>query len=233
MKLSIIIPALNEEAEIGRLIRYLKENSSPENIAEIIVADGNSDDRTAEIVVAEGGRIVSIPIRKKSVQMNRAAREAIGEGLYFLHADSYPPPGFDAEVLAAMRGTKPAGCYRLTFDVRNRFLDSFCWFTRFKGNFFRGGDQSLFISKTLFESIGGFNEEMTWMEDVEIFVRIKKHTSIQVLPRAVKTSTRKYHKNGFFRLQFLFALIQLLYYTGFSQVGITNFYNRYIKWYQK
>ena len=96
--LSIIIPVLNEATTIKNLLDFLSENSSGENEIEIIVVDGGSSDGTQQIIktfTETTGSVSFLTSEKgRAKQMNKGSREASGEILYFLHADSFPPKKF-------------------------------------------------------------------------------------------------------------------------------------------
>ena len=81
--ISIIIPILNEEATIGKLLDHLIENSSEENIADIIVIDGGSSDNS-ESIVKQYEDITFIKSDKgRAKQMNAGAKFAKGNIFYF------------------------------------------------------------------------------------------------------------------------------------------------------
>ncbi len=222
--LSIIIPTLNEGATLDYFLTELKVNTSSNFFFEIIIADGHSHDDTQAIAQRHGAKLVlSTPSR--AIQMNAGAKKSEGDMLFFLHADSLPPKNFDQ--LIRESGAK-TGCFQLQFDQRHPLLDFSAWFTRFQGGLFRGGDQSLFVERELFERIGGFDESHRIMEDIEIIQRLKTQTSFRILPQKVVTSARKYERNGYFRLQFLFGCIHLLYRLGSSQQQLVDFYRRHI-----
>lgn len=228
MKISIIIPVLNEEQGLGPLIEHLRQNSTAKNIEEIIVVDGGSTDTTLKVAQSAGVKIIHSP-KGRARQMNAGAHQAPGPILYFLHADSYPPPRFDQHILKAVHDGNAAGCFRLKFDERHPLLNFSAWCTRFKVQAFRYGDQSLFVEKWLFEKTGGFQENLMVMEDNDIIKRLRKKTGFKVLPYAVQTSARRYRQNGVWRLQFLFTLIYFGYELGVSQQALVNFYKSRIK----
>ena len=201
MEISIIIPTYNEADNIGNVLKYLRENSSEENIREIIVSDGISDDNTLEIARSLGARIVNFAHTGRAKQMNAGAKIATGDVFYFLHADSYPPRGFDRDILQSIDDGYGAGCFRMKWDMDHPLLNFFAWFTRFDCQWCRGGDQSMFITRPLFETLQGFNENYRFLEDYEIIPRIKKHSKFRVIQRDLITSARKYRKNGVVRLQ--------------------------------
>ena len=103
-------------------------------------------------------------------------------------------------------------------------MQTYGWFTRLPLTLCRGGDQSLFITSDLFKRIGGFNEKLRVMEDIEIIERISTHSTFTILNDMVTTSARKYAVNGRIRLQVIFGLIHLLYSLGFDQDIIADYY---------
>ena len=224
--ISIIIPTYNEENTIGQTIQYLLENDCKGLVREIIVVDGGSKDNTVEVVKATKAKVYLSPKKGRSSQMNFGATKASHEILYFLHADTIPPKSFVEDIIREIDNGKRAGCFMLQFDYRHWFLAANCWFTRFNINFFRFGDQSLFIEKELFQNINGFNESLIVMEDQEIIKRIERFTSLKVIKKAVTTSARKYLDNGIYKTQYIFFYIWLLYYLGYSQDKLVKTYRK-------
>ncbi len=225
---SIIIPAYNEAPGIGRLLAYLWQATADEPDLEIIVVDGGSTDDTRTRARRAGAAVVRSPRKGRAAQLNYGARQASGDILYFLHADSYPPLGFVADLRRARRQNYGSGCYRLAFDHGHWFLRFIAWCTRLP-LLVRFGDQSLFVQRELFTQIGGFREDLLVMEDQEIVRRLQARGPFQILPRAVTTSARKYLDNGVFRLQAIFTLIAGLYWLGVSQPRLVGLYRRLIR----
>ena len=119
--ISIIIPVLNEETGILRLIDHLKKTSCfPEN--QIIIVDGGSIDKTVAIVKDLPGTTFITSEKGRAKQMNKGAQIAKFDVLYFLHADSYPPENFDALILEEIKNGRDAGCFQMKFDL-DRCLD--------------------------------------------------------------------------------------------------------------
>ncbi len=228
MKISVIIPTLNEAEGIQQLISHIQRSSNPELIDEIIVVDGHSTDNTCELAERAGAKVVLSETRGRARQMNIGAELAKGDILYFLHADSFPPEDFDTEILKAVKNNYLGGCFRMQFDSEHPLLKSFAWFTRFRYNICRGGDQSLFITRELFNKIGCFDNNLLILEDLEIIPRIKRHATFKVIPQTIVTSVRKYRENGFFRLQFIFSVINVLFRMGVSHEYLLKIYNKRI-----
>lgn len=224
--MSLIIPVLNEEDQIGHIIQKLRDLQSGK-VKEIIVVDGGSDDRTVEAAESAGAKVVQSK-KGRARQMNNGAKVARGELLYFLHADTVPPEFYDREIVNAVSGGYDFGCFRLQFDWDHPLLNFYSWFTRFRNIGLRFGDQSLFVTKKVFEKAGGFNENLILMEDQEIYRRLHHHGKFYLSEQNVTTSARKYREIGPFKLQAMFSLIWLGYYAGVKQHTLVNFYKRFI-----
>ncbi|MFD2099753.1 TIGR04283 family arsenosugar biosynthesis glycosyltransferase [Flagellimonas iocasae] len=225
--ISIIIPVLNEELCLGELLHHLAHTSTPTHIREIICVDGGSTDKTLKIAAQHGAKVVSSE-RGRAKQMNLGAELAEGEILYFLHADTFPPKNFDQSILKAVEGGFMAGCFRMKFDTKNLFLRFFAWFSRVNLLLCRGGDQSLFVEKQLFEKTNGFNEAYHIYEDTEFIGRLYKNAKFKVLPDYVITSARKYREIGVLKLQFHFAVIHLKKYLGAGPEELYRYYRKNI-----
>lgn len=227
MKLSIVIPTLQEEAAIGVLLEYLSRHTSPGT--EVIVADGGSTDHTRSIAAAAGARVIHCACRGRGFQMNCGAAVATGDVLYFLHADTYPPAQFEERIRKAVEWGDGSGCFRLRFDVQHWFLQLNAWFTKFDVDAIRFGDQSLFVRHEVFRQVGGFNVQLHLLEDQEIIGRLRKVTRFSVLEEHVTTSARKYEQVGVYKLQAGYFLIYTLYRLGLSQQRLVQVYRWLVK----
>jgi len=227
--ISIIIPAKNEAAQLPVLLNYLNAVSGKAHIVEIMVSDGKSTDDTVPIANLYRAKVVVSEQAGRGRQMNTGAKNATGNILYFLHADSTPPMGFVEDILEKINSGNVAGCYRLRFDYDHWFLKANAWFTRFNVNAVRFGDQSLFVRKSVFESIGGFREDLIIMEDQEIIHRIRKKGRFAVIAGYVTTSARKYRVNGIYRMQGIFFYIYFAYVLGASQQKLVSIYKKLIR----
>ena len=231
--ISIIIPVLNEAANINRLLAHLIENETGENISEIIVVDGNSQDNTTELV-KEFSKNSTIAIRLiqsergRAKQMNAGANHSKSTILYFLHADSYPPKGFDTLIISEIEKQQLAGCFKMRFDSNHWWLAIVGWATRFNWKICRGGDQSLFITKALFNEIGGFDQRYTIYEDQILTNQLYKRKQFVVIQHWIVTSARLYEKKGVWNLQYHFLMIHLKKWLGASAEEIYTYYKKHI-----
>lgn len=223
--ISIIIPVLNEEASIVKVLRYLKHNSSQDHIREILVVDGGSKDNTVQLAKDFGVDVIESP-RGRAKQMNLGAQIAKGDIFYFLHVDTLPPKHFDHRIITAVNEQHEVGCFQMRFDSNSRFLKFFAWFSRVNHTICRGGDQSLFITRSLFFKTKGFNEDYIVYEDNEFIGRLYKKTYFKILPQQVQTSARRYEERGMVQLQFHFGMIHLNYYLGAGPEKLYQYYRK-------
>jgi len=227
--ISIIIPVLNEAEGIAELLYHLIDNADLNNISEIIVVDGGSTDSTQKIVEELGLNIKLLHSEKgRAKQMNFGAKNANGKILYFLHADSFPPLNYDRLIIDQVNKGNDAGCFRMQFDSQHWWLRLASWLTQFRWRACRGGDQSQFITKTLFKEIGGYNEDYIIYEDNILINELYKRNAFVVINKKLKTSARLYKKIGVWKLQYHFWTIYVKRWIGASAYELYAYYKKHI-----
>ena len=237
--LSIIIPVLNESAGIKKLINHLSDSHSGENSVEIIYVDGGSEDGTQKLILESARLATKDPStalrvtllhseKGRAKQMNLGAHNAKGEILYFLHADSFPPKNFDKHISKEVEKGNPAGCFKMKFDSTHWWLQLAGWFTKFNLKAYRGGDQSQFISKALFDEIGGFDENYIIYEDNILISKLYERKKFVVIPHSLTTSPRRYREQGIWNLQYHFWMIHLKKKLGADADELYDYYAKHI-----
>jgi rSAM/selenodomain-associated transferase 2 len=223
--ISIIIPTVNNARQLNYLLGYLRRVPFVEYISEIIITDGNSSDGTVEIAQSyDDVKVIVNPVAGKAMQMNAGAKIATGNILYFLSPESMPPRDFAYEIVNYFENGYSSGCFRLQYDHSHWLLRVNSWFTRFNSSIFRSGDQSLFVQRSLFNSVGGFREDHILLEEQEMISRTSASGSFVVIPRYITSSARKYVENGIYRLQGIYVYIFALYKFGVSQNHLGRMY---------
>lgn len=227
--ISIIIPVYNEAKSIGGLIYYLKQCGHAA-VVDLIVADGGSEDNTLEIASASGAHAVLSPVKGRAGQMNHGASLAKGEVLYFLHADCFPPVTFAADIQQAVADGFDVGRYQTKFDSPKTILKLNAWFTRFDLFVCMGGDQTLFIKRSLFKEAGGFKEDMQIMEEFEFCQRVRAKARYKIMNGKALISARKYDTNSWWRVQRANSTVVRMYKKGASQQEMLNAYKRLLRY---
>lgn len=227
--MTIIIPTLNEEKRIETLIHYLRSLPNSKRF-EIIVVDGGSTDNTCAYARKAGAILLNSPHKGRASQMNYGAKNAHSDILFFLHADSTPPTSLWKDVHRAVEEGYPIGSYRTRFDTSSFLLRINAFFTRFDKLWCRGGDQGLFITKTLFTELNGFREDYVIMEDYDIIIRARKNHPFRIIPKAMLVSSRKYDTNNYLRVQLANMKIFRMYAKGASQQEMVRRYNHLLNY---
>jgi len=199
--LSIIIPCLNEEEFIQPCLSHIYSAWSLID-PEVILVDGGSRDRTVDIAQEFPCQIIRTEYRSRAIQMNIGARESKGDILFFLHADAIVPPEFDSLILKSIQRTRGFGLFAYDFYPNSSLLSLNSWFTRKRWGFTGGGDQGLFLTSALFKERGGYNEDLSLMEDFDLFQRLKKQgAKWEVIQQPLQVSSRKYQNNSYLKVQ--------------------------------
>ena len=221
--ISVIIPTLDEEQNIVSLLGDLQRARR----LEVIVADGGSRDRTVARARDMGARVITTrPGRAR--QMNRGAAAARGRSLFFVHADSRLPAGFD-DLLRRALGAQgvAAAAFRLRIDAPGVGLRFVEFWANLRSRVLQMpyGDQGLCLSVALFENLGGF-PALPIMEDFELVRRLRARGRVVVLPAAIRTSPRRWLNVGVGRTTLINQAIVCAYLTGVPPRKLTRFYRR-------
>jgi rSAM/selenodomain-associated transferase 2 len=221
VKISVILPALNEARGIGPCLHSV--NNQPGEF-ELLVIDGGSVDGTVE-AARPHARVVHSD-RGRAVQMNTGARQSTGEVLLFLHADCHLPPGafpLLEQVLADSRIV--GGTFRLRFNSEKFLLRLIAFFSRFKFRYFHYGDQGIFVRRWVFEQLNGF-AQMPFMEDVDFLQRLGRIGRVTLLNQAITTSARRFIERGIIRQQLMNIILVIFYLLGASPENLKKWYER-------
>lgn len=223
MNISIIIPTYNEEDTISRLLPHLQEHS-PCKTTEIIVVDGGSNDNTLQKVQKSGITGFTSSQKGRAAQMNAGTERATGDVLYFVHADSKPPATFVDDIKSSVEEGYSAGCFRFSFNSNHPLLKINAYCTRFDRIMCRGGDQTLYITQSLFRRLGGYRNDYIIMEDYDFIERIQDKASFKIIPKNVTVSARKYEQNNYLKVQIANFIVFMMYFGGCSQEKMCNTY---------
>lgn len=219
-RVSVIIPALNEQASIARAV----ESAIRSGADEVIVCDGGSNDQTVALAQMAGAIVVNAPPGRAS-QQNAGADQAQGDFLLFLHADSR----IDARAVQELRQRGGfAGGFRQRIDapgVLLRIIE--------RGNDLRArllglpyGDQALYFRASWFRDIGGF-PDVPIMEDYILMRTTRWRHWPKMLRSVTTTSVRRWQNRGVLRQTLLNWSLIVGYELGFSLAVLARFYVRH------
>ena len=222
-RLSVVIPALDEETHVGAAIRSAREGGADE----VLVVDGGSLDATREVARSAGAVVVEAP-RGRGLQMNAGAARAQGELLLFLHADSVLPPDAaalvrralgDPGVVAGAFAYRPAatGLLRLVLTVGARL--------RLLVTGHPYGDQGLFVRRRTFQALAGF-ADLPVMEDWEIVARLRRLGRVVVLRDPAVTSAESFEDHGLVRSTLVNAAVIAGYRLGVDRARLATWRKR-------
>ncbi len=203
VKISIVVPAFNEERLLGASLAQIKSAAGAFTgigwETELIVCDNNSTDRTVEIARAAGATVVFEPINQIARARNSGAAAATGDWLVFVDADSHPSAELFADVAEQIQSGKclaggvtvrlderhfVAGCITRLWNCASRSLKLLA------GSF-------IFVETAVFRKVGGFSNDLFVAEELELSKRLKRFSrgqgrGIVVLHRhPLVTSARK------------------------------------------
>lgn len=164
----------------------------------------------------------------RAKQMNHGAKDAKGDILYFLHADTFPPKDFDQHIINEVSKGNNAGCFRMQFNSKHWWLRLASWLTQFSWRACRGGDQSQFITRALFDEIGGYDETYIIYEDNILINELYKRKAFVVINKKIRTSARLYKKVGVWKLQYHFWTIYVKRWFGASAHDMLVYYKKHI-----
>ena len=218
--LSVIIPALNESAQIQAAIQSARKGLP----LEVIVVDGGSRDETVQVASRAGATVIRAP-RGRAVQMNAGAGISQGSHLLFLHADTLLPDGYPVHIRRILNDSVAGGAFR--FGIAQPFSGRGLveWMTNFRARHLQMpyGDQAIFIRRQDFIEMGGY-KPMPIMEDYDFIRRLGRKGRIVIADAAALTSGRRWLWLGAIRTTLINQLVITGYHCGVAPEKLAMFY---------
>ncbi|GMQ84055.1 MAG: TIGR04283 family arsenosugar biosynthesis glycosyltransferase [Gammaproteobacteria bacterium] len=220
MQLSIIIPALDEAESIIALLQQLQPLRTRGH--EVILVDGGSKDETVALAEPLVDRLLITPTGRAR-QMNAGATVANGQILWFVHADSGIPDKADELIVKSDCNMWGRFNVHLSGDsillrVVERLMN-----LRSRITGIATGDQGIFVSRTLFERIGGY-ADLPLMEDVDLSKRLKREQRPVCVQHTLTTSSRRWEQRGIVRTIFLMWYLRLAWSLGVPAARLATHY---------
>ncbi len=211
VRLSIVLPVLNEAGGIARALAALRPLS--DRGAQVLVVDGGSHDDTVARARAHGAAVIMAE-RGRALQMNAGAQAARGEQLLFLHADTLLPPDADRLIDAAL-AQRAWGRFDVRIEGRHPMLRVVAAMMNLRSRLtgIATGDQALFVRREAFDRVGGFPRQPL-MEDIELSRRLRRCSAPACVRARVVTSGRRWERDGVWRTIVLMWRLRLAYFLG-------------------
>jgi rSAM/selenodomain-associated transferase 2 len=221
VKLSIVVPVLNEAAVIAESLSELQALRS--RGAEVIVVDGGSDDGTQEIAARFADHVVSAP-RGRASQLNAGATMAGGDALLFLHADSRLPTNADRLISNALQ-SKSWGRFDVRLSGRHALLRIVEAMMNLRSRLtgIATGDQGIFVRRDTFFAEGGY-PDIELMEDIALSARLKRSSRPACLREKIVSSSRRWENEGILRTIVLMWLLRLAFFLGAHPKKLARLY---------
>ena len=219
--ISAIIPTLNESATLRCLVDCLRE--MPE-VAEIIVADGASQDATQALAQELGVNLV-LSSRGRGVQMHQGALAARCDILWFLHADTRPAAEAPRQILEALQNVEVVGGnLAITFTGENWGSRWLTWlYPKLRRLGLCYGDSGFFVRRQVYETVGGFRP-LPLFEDLDLLRRLWRAGVFAHLPARIEVSARRFEGRIFARIFARWTILQCFYWLGVSPHILVRYY---------
>ncbi len=221
--ISVVIPTLDEEAALPRLLATLRR----ERISgEIIVVDGGSRDGTVEKAREHGVTVIGAE-SSRGAQLRRGAEAATGDILLFLHADSVFPAGGLAQIEETLSASPRlvGGNFRVVFDGDSgfsRWLTGFYAWFRGRGLYY--GDSAVFVRRAVYRAMGGVRP-IALMEDFDFTRRLERFgETCCIEDPPLVTSSRRFQGKRPLRIVWGWLKIHALFYLNVSPDRLARLY---------
>ena len=217
--ISVVIPTLNEQGTLAATISALGRN---DGAYELLVVDADSKDGTRNLAESLGAKVIVTPIRQRAAQLNLGAKQARGDILLFLHADTVVPSGALARIQAALRDVRVGGgAFARRFNSESIFLKTTCALAELRNHAigWHLGDQGIFVRGSCFQHLSGFRE-MDRFEDLDFSRRLRGVSRVVTLRPPVVSSARRFAADGPVRRTLKDFLLTLDYLRGSNSAAL-------------
>jgi len=223
LKLSIIVPVLNEADQLPELFTHLLPFQHAG--CEVIFADGGSTDGSA-MLAQVAGFIVTHSSRGRACQMNAGASQASGDTLLFLHADTRLPHGAMRHIFQGLAEVDLSwGRFDVCISGRPFMLRVVSRMINLRSRLsgIATGDQAIFVRRAMFEQLHGYADQPL-MEDVELCKRLKSFSRPACIDHCVTTSGRRWESHGVWHTILLMWRLRWAYWRGTDAAKLASLY---------
>ncbi len=220
--MSIIVPIREEKPEAAEGLRGLCDGTH----SELLVADGGGPAETSRAFESAGARRIEAQ-GTRGRRLDLAARQATGDILFFLHADSRPPPGAIELIRETLGRGAQAGAFSLGYEDATPALSWIAWWANLRSRLLKlpFGDQGLFCRRETYQRSGGYRD-LPICDDVDLVLRLRRAGPFVVLREKMLTSPRRYRERGALRQVLTNWTVLLGFFAGVSPETLERWYNR-------
>jgi rSAM/selenodomain-associated transferase 2 len=221
LRVSVIVPALNEETAIGDTICSIR---AVKEVFEVIVVDGGSSDATTTIARNSGAKVITAP-RGRGSQLRIGAQHASGDILWFIHADTHPQEDAVKDIRCALARPCAIGGYfrsRFTGTTWGAYVSTWGYFV-LRAIGIVWGDCAIFVRRDAYNDFGGV-PDLPLFEDAELVCRIRQHGRLIGVPKWVTTSSRRFETRSYVATLLQWVGLHLLYWAGVSPEHLVTLY---------
>lgn len=227
-KVTILVPALNEEQALPQTIACIQAFNPPAD--EVLLIDGGSEDGTKQLAAKGGLTVLSSPKRGRGAQINFGVSQASGDIICVLHADSILPLDAVDEIRKAMADPKLAlasftpriagpGGTRWGSTAHNWLKTWYIPLLMRPWLFFKGvrllfGDHAMFFRRDQFLAVGGCDEDVVVMEEADLCIKLARFGRMRMIPRWVWTSDRRIAAWGRWRANWIYVKVGMMWAIG-------------------
>lgn len=191
MKVSIIIPACNEEKYISDILRFIRANTRRENIEEIIIVEMFNRPNLVKVAERAHAKLFLAINPDFCFGLEAGAFEATGAVLYFIKPGCFPPPDFDERILHAVKTKYLTGGFRIRTESRNYLQRILCMLTNCGSLRLLIGNSSFFMTRRLYHRIGGFRRKGNWCTTSELISKAIRFSRFKVLSDYVTINSQQ------------------------------------------
>ncbi|MFN2387776.1 MAG: TIGR04283 family arsenosugar biosynthesis glycosyltransferase [Thermoanaerobaculia bacterium] len=223
--ISIIVPIREEDPAAAACFAPFVD--APET--ELLVADGTGGSPAADAFARIGARVLK-GSGTRGARLALAAREARGDVLFFLHADSVAPDAAPGLIREALDAGAVAGAFSLAYTGGGAGMRWVAWWANLRSRFLRlpFGDQGIFCRRDVYERVGGFRD-LPICDDVDLVRRLRRAGAFRLLPEKTRTSPRRYAAHGVARQVLRNWRVLAGYFAGVSPATLSRWYNEEVK----
>ena len=225
--LSVIVPVRNEQPTT---LESLVDLAHHTGVTEVIVVDASDQYSTVDKLNAlqtefETLRVIHSQTPGRAHQMNQGGRLATGEILWFIHADTRVPPDSARRIVDSISANRPWGRFDVRFENSSKRMKLVAFMMNWRSAMtgICTGDQAIFITRGLFDQLGGF-PDIAIMEDVALTRQLKRKASAIRVRQPVTTSARRWESRGYLKTVVQMWFMRLLFWIGVAPGTLARFY---------